>query len=44
MMMCIPCISRELQVFKIIFIYVNFFIEFIGNEKVEEGDKEDDDV
>jgi hypothetical protein len=32
MMMCTPCISRELLVFKIIIIYV-FFVEFIDNEK-----------
>jgi hypothetical protein len=34
-MMCTLCISRELQVFKIIIIYV-FFIEFIDNKKVRE--------
>jgi hypothetical protein len=32
MMMCTPCISRELLVFKIIIIYV-FFVEFIDNGK-----------
>jgi hypothetical protein len=31
-MMCTPCMSRELRVFKIIIIYV-FYIEFIDNEK-----------
>jgi hypothetical protein len=32
MMMCTPCMSRELWVFKIIIIYV-FYIEFIDTEK-----------
>jgi hypothetical protein len=32
--MCIPYISRELWVFKIIIIYVIFFIKFIDNEKI----------
>jgi hypothetical protein len=31
MMMCIPCMLRELCVFNIIIIYT-FFIEFIDNE------------
>jgi hypothetical protein len=37
MMMCTPYMSRELQVFKIIIIYV-FFIEFIDNKKLEKND------
>jgi hypothetical protein len=32
MMICTPCISRELWVLKIIIIYI-FFIEFIDNKK-----------
>jgi hypothetical protein len=32
MIMCIPCMLRELHVFKIIIIYA-FFVEFIDNEK-----------
>jgi hypothetical protein len=44
MMMCAPCVSRELRIFKIIIIY-SFFVEFIYNEiKLEEGDWVDDDV
>jgi hypothetical protein len=35
--------SRELRVFKIIIIYA-IFIEFIENEKLEEGDGADEDV
>jgi hypothetical protein len=35
MMMCTHCISRELQIFKIIIIYI-FFIEFINNKKFRE--------
>jgi hypothetical protein len=42
-MMCTPCISRELRVFKIIIIYA-FFLEFIDNEKIEECDGAYDDV
>jgi hypothetical protein len=44
MMMCTPCMSREMHVFKIIIIYA-FFIEFIDNEKnLEECDGGDADV
>jgi hypothetical protein len=43
MMMCTPYMSKELRVFKIIIIYA-FFIEFIDNKKLEEGDVTDDDV
>jgi hypothetical protein len=43
MMMCTPYMLRELQVFKIIIIYV-FFVEFIDNKKLEEYDKADADV
>jgi hypothetical protein len=43
-MMCTPCISKELWVFKIIIIYT-IFVEFIDNEnKLEEGDGADDNV
>jgi hypothetical protein len=44
MMMCTSCMSRELRVFKIITVYAIFFVEFIDNEKIEEGDGADDDV
>ncbi len=43
MMMCIPYISRELWVFKIISIYA-IFHRIIDNEKIEESDEEDDNV
>jgi hypothetical protein len=43
MMMYTPSMSRELWVFKIIMTYV-FFIEFIYNTKIEEGDGADDNV
>jgi hypothetical protein len=43
MMMCIPCMSRKLQIFKIIITYT-FFIKFIDNEKIEEDDGAHDDV
>jgi hypothetical protein len=39
-MMCTSCMLRELQVFKIIIIYT-FFIWFINNKKLEEGDDAD---
>jgi hypothetical protein len=35
--------SRELQMFKIIIIYI-FFVEFINTRKIEEDDVTDDDV
>jgi hypothetical protein len=37
-MMCPSLMSRELQIFKIIIIYVIFFVEFIYNKKLEECD------
>jgi hypothetical protein len=43
MMMCTPCMSRELKVFKIIIIYA-IFVEFIDNKKLEEYDMVDDDM
>jgi hypothetical protein len=43
MMMCTPCISIELWVFKIIIIYA-IFLEFIDSEKIEKDDGADDDV
>jgi hypothetical protein len=43
MIMCTPCRSRELRVFKIIIIYT-FFVEFIDNKKIEECDGANDDV
>jgi hypothetical protein len=36
MIICISCMSRELQIFKIIIIYV-IFLEFIDNEKIKGG-------
>jgi hypothetical protein len=35
-LMCTPCMLRELREFKIIIIYVIFFVEFIDNKKIEE--------
>jgi hypothetical protein len=43
MMMYTPSMLRELWIFKIILIYVNFFLEFIDNEKIEESDETYDD-
>jgi hypothetical protein len=42
-MMCAPCMSRELLVFKIIIIYI-YFLEFIDNEKLKKCDVTDDNV
>jgi hypothetical protein len=43
MMMWIHCISRELRVFKIIIIYVNFY-KIIDSEKIEKYYETDNDV
>jgi hypothetical protein len=43
MMMCRPCMLKELRVFKIIIIYV-IFCRIIGNEKLGKDDGSDDDV
>jgi hypothetical protein len=41
-MMCAPCMSRELLIFKIIIIYI--FLEFIDNKKLKKCDVTDDNV
>jgi hypothetical protein len=41
--MCTPLMSRELQIFKIIIIYI-IFIEFTDKEKIKQGDGADDNI
>jgi hypothetical protein len=43
MIMCISYMSKELYL-RTCRGYVNFYLEFINNKKVEEGDGTDDDV